>query len=148
MRLLLVVLVVMTACGGAQPPVGPPDPRDNEITALWTQIRQWRRDAHLPLDPSPHDVMAIGPRPVREVKHVCPDNHHVPNTCNDVCNLSDDICDNAERICDLADQLGKGDEYAQDKCRSAKASCRESKQRCCDCSAAADAGSASFGGGL
>ena len=140
--------IAIVACGGDMPAPQRPDPRDNEITALWAQIRAWRKEAHMALDPTPYDVMSIGPRPFAEVKHVCPDHHHVPNTCNDVCNLADDICDNAERICDLADQLGKTDEYAQEKCRSAKASCRESKQHCCDCSTAADAGSASFGGGL
>ena len=146
--LVALVAVVAISCGGAQAPTVVPDPRDNEITALWTQIRDWRREAHMPLDPTPQEEMSIGPRPTREVRHVCADNHHVPQTCNDVCNLSDDICDNAERICTLADELGKGDEYAQEKCRSAKASCKEAQRRCCECSATADAGSASFGGGL
>ena len=34
----------------------------------------------------------------------------------------------------IADDLGKDDDYAQEKCTSAKASCREAKQRCCNCS--------------
>src|SRR5262249_11912391 len=115
-------------------------PRDNEITALWAQIRDWRKEAHMPLDPTAQDMLAIGPRAVKELKRVCPENHPVPQACNDVCNLSDDICDNAERICDLANQLGKSDDYAQEKCRSAKASCKEAKQKCCECSVTADAG--------
>ena len=143
-----ILIAIVIACGGAQKDFTPVDPRDNEITALWTQIRDWRREAHMPLDPTKQDEVMFGPRSFGEVKHVCPENHHVPKTCDDVCNLKDDICDNAERICDLADQLGKGDDYAQEKCRNAKASCREATQRCCDCSATADAGGASFGGGL
>ena len=145
MRLLIVLLV---ACGGSQKTAPPVDPRDNEITALWTQIRTWRAEVpKMGLEPTAQDVLQFGKLPFDELKLVCPDTHHVPQTCNDVCNLSDDICDNAERICHLADELGKGDEYAQEKCSNAKASCKEAKQKCCECSTAADAGSASFFGG-
>jgi hypothetical protein len=105
----------------------------NEITTLWSQIRDWRHEAHMTLDPTPQDLLQWGTRPAREAKGVCPANHEVPTTCGDVCNLGDDICDNAERICTIADELGKDDHDAQDKCSSAKASCREAKQRCCDC---------------
>lgn len=128
------------ACGGAQAPSPQPDPR-SEIMALWTQIRDWRHEAHMGLNPSPATMTQIVGRGVKEIERVCPDGHKVPPTCNDVCNLADDICDNAERICTIADQLGKDDTWAQDKCTSAKASCRESKQQCCTCSAKdADAG--------
>src|SRR5207244_8379582 len=104
----------------------------NEITALWAQIRDWRRDARLPLDPSQQNLIESRALTVPEIKRSCPDGHQVPATCNDVCNLADDICDNAERICQIADELGPQDDYAHDKCASAKASCREAKQRCCD----------------
>lgn len=138
MRLLglgVAILIVVGACGGAHAPPPPiPNPLDNEITALWTQIRDWRREAHMDLDPTPQSVFEMRKRTAKEVSRVCPENHQVPQTCNDVCNLADAICDNAERICDLADQLGKADFYAQDKCASAKASCHEAKRRCCDCS--------------
>jgi hypothetical protein len=128
-------IAVVVACGGTQKPVGA-DPRDNEITALWTQIRDWRREARMDLEPTPQSVFAVRNARAPEVAKVCPLGHPVPATCSDVCNFADAICDNAETICNLADELGKGDEYAQDKCASAKASCREGKQRCCDCSAA------------
>lgn len=104
-----------------------------EITTLWAQIRDWRRVAHMELDPTAADVFQWRDRPVSEAR-VCPDGHTVPTTCSDICNLADAICDNAETICSIADELGKADHDAQDKCTSAKASCREAKQRCCNCS--------------
>ena len=130
-----VLIGVIVACGGAQKPPHAIDPRDNEITALWTQIRDWRREAKMQLDPTPKDLITAGPLTIPQAKQVCQANHDVPKPCNDVCNLADDICDNAERICQLADQLGRGDGYAQDKCTNAKASCREAEQNCCNCSA-------------
>ncbi len=107
-----------------------------EITTLWAQIRDWRRAAHMVLDPTPADVFQWRGRPVSEAARVCPDGRTVPAnaTCGDVCSLADAICDNAEAICGIADELGKNDHDAQDKCTSAKASCREAKQRCCNCS--------------
>jgi len=107
--------------------------KQNQITALWTQIRDWRREAGMDVDPSPV-LIAQPPPTVSDAKRVCPDNHKVPATCNDICSLADAICDNAEAICGLADELGKQDDFAQGKCTSAKASCREAKQRCCGCS--------------
>ena len=108
-----------------------------EITTLWAQIRDWRRVAHMELDPTPADMFQWRDRPVREAARVCPDGHSVPASCGDVCNLADAICDNAEAICAIADELGKDDHDAKDKCTSAKASCREAKQRCCNCAGTA-----------
>jgi hypothetical protein len=108
----------------------------NEITTLWAQIRGWRREAHMDLDPAPRAMHQWRGRTVPEAARVCPEAHPVPSRCDDVCSLADAICDNAERICILADELGN-DHLAQDKCTSAKASCREAKQRCCTCAAAA-----------
>jgi len=130
-------LAIVVACGGSRPPA--PDwqlrqQKENEVTALWTQIRTWRHEAHMPLDPPRSDVFQWLTRPVQEASRVCPDGHQVPETCNDTCNVADDICDNAERICSIADELGPRDTYSQEKCASAKASCREAKQRCCACS--------------
>ena len=107
-----------------------------EITTLWAQIRDWRRAAHMVLDPTPADMFQWRSRPVSEAARVCPDGRTVPATatCSDICSLADAICDNAEAICAIADELGKADHDAQDKCASAKASCREAKQRCCNCS--------------
>jgi hypothetical protein len=120
------------SCAGAQR--NATDPRKNEITALWTQIRDWRREANLPVEPRREDVNSIRFTPVKEVQRVCPEGHNVPETCNDVCSIADAICDNAESICILADELGKKDTWAQDKCASAKASCRDAKKKCCGCS--------------
>jgi hypothetical protein len=132
----LVAALALGSCGGSQPPPQGMDKR-NEIAILWGQIREWRHEAHMPLDPPHIFEVQLERAPVQDAKRVCPDNHEVPKTCDDVCNLSDAICDNAETICKLADELGKDDTYAQDKCTSAKASCREAKQRCCDCSGGA-----------
>jgi hypothetical protein len=94
----------------------------NEITTLWAQIRNWRREA----------MSQWRGRTVPEAARVCSEPIRVPPRCDDVCSLGDAICDNAERICTLADELGN-DHLAQEKCTSAKASCREAKQRCCSC---------------
>ncbi len=107
--------------------------KSDEITSLWTQIRGWRHDAKMDLEPTPSDLQAVIAKSVPDTKRVCPDNHQVPKACDDVCDIADAICDNAEAICGLAAELGKANTWAQDKCTSAKASCRESKQRCCDC---------------
>lgn len=128
---LAIAIVIAAACGARQ------KPRTtivNEITALWTQIRDWRREAKLPVEPRREDVIAITPKTVNEARLVCPDSHPVPTTCTDVCGLADAICDNAEQICILADELGKDDAWAQDKCSNAKASCRDAKKLCCKCS--------------
>lgn len=111
-----------------------------EIITLWTQIRDWRLEAEMQLDPAPDSLMSVRNQTVQNAQRVC--QVQVPTACNDVCNLSDAICDNAERICDIAAELGPDDKLGQEKCQSAKASCRESKQRCCKCSA--DATKASF----
>ena len=135
MKALFIVSVAMLiACGGAQKPDHSVDKR-NEITALWTQIRDWRREAKMDLDPSQSMLNQIRFQSVKDAERVCVDNHKVPKTCSDVCDLSDAICDNAEAICNIADELGKDDDYAQGKCTDAKASCREAKQKCCGCSA-------------
>ena len=108
----------------------------NEITTLWAQIRGWRHDAHMDLDPPPALLFEWRAKPFVEAKRVCPDGHAVPKSCGEICLLAEDICDNAERICIVADELGKTDQPAQEKCTSAKASCREAKQRCCNCTPA------------
>jgi hypothetical protein len=127
---LVTAILIALACG---PRPAPKSPKQDEITALWTQIRDWRREAGLPVDPRREDVIATPPT-VDHAKHVCPDAHPVPATCSDVCSLADAICDNADSICILADELGKDDKWAQDKCASAKASCRDAKKLCCKCS--------------
>lgn len=129
-------VAAIVACGGAPQKADWQQhlQRSNEITALWTQIRDWRREAGMELDPTPQNMFQSRDKTVREVAKACPDGHQVPTTCGDVCSLADAICDNAEAICSIADELGKSDDFAQQKCTSAKASCREAKQRCCECS--------------
>ncbi|MCB9560898.1 MAG: hypothetical protein H6708_10870 [Kofleriaceae bacterium] len=108
--------------------------RRNEIALLSTQIRDWRREAGMSVEPAAAWVLQARPMDVRTAKAVCPPSHHVSATCGDVCDLADAICDNAESICSIAGELGD-DAWAKDKCDSAKASCREAKQRCCACDA-------------
>ena len=105
----------------------------SEITALWTQIRDWRREAHMDVEPAPSTVMATRQMSVKKVRSARPCGPQ-PATpaCGDVCGLADAICDNAESICGIASEL-PGDDWAADKCDSAKASCREAKERCCAC---------------
>ena len=134
--LVAIVVALITACGGSSPPIDWPSKlaKENEITTLWTQIREWRREAKLDLDPSPTELMQVQRATVVDAKRVCVAAREIPPACNDVCDLGTSICDNAETICKIADELGKQDTFAQDKCTSAKASCREAEQRCCKCS--------------
>ena len=134
MRAALLV-VALSACGGPNKPETPRLEKENQITSLWTQIREFRQRAGMRVEPLPADVMSMAPRTVNQAEQVCPDGHEVPPTCSDICSLADAICDNAETICTIADELGKQDDYAQDKCKSAKASCKEGKERCCGCPA-------------
>ena len=110
-----IALILANACGGRQPPPASQDKRA-EIIALWTQIRDWRHQARMDLDPSPVTLNQIRFKTVKDAEKVCVDNHKVPEKCGDVCLLADDICDNAERICAIADELGKDDDFAQGKC--------------------------------
>jgi hypothetical protein len=115
------------------------DSRKQEITALWTQIRDWRVDAGMRVEPEPRTKLEMRGQPMDSALKVCPEQPAASSDrCADVCDLADAICENAERICELADELGP-DPWAKDKCESAKASCREAKQRCCDCDGAASA---------
>lgn len=131
----IVIAGMLLACRGVpQTTVDPRPQKMTEIITLWAQIRGFRREAGMDLDPSPTTELQWRTRSVREAARVCPDGHLVPKTCGEICSLADAICDNAEAICGLADELGKDDQAAQEKCTSAKASCREAKQRCCNCS--------------
>lgn len=52
--------------------------------------------------------------------------------CTGACTLSTSICSNQQKICDLANQL-PGDDWAANKCESAKASCKAAHDNCCRC---------------
>jgi hypothetical protein len=126
---LLVAIAIGMACGGQQ---RPEDTRPAEILTLWSEIRKFRVDAGMGVEPHPTTMMQMTKQTVKQAESVCPEGHQVPKSCDDVCSLADAICDNAESICKIADDLATA--WAHDKCTSAKASCREAKQRCCQCS--------------
>jgi len=137
---LVLALATVIAAACARPPHPPTETRLqklNEITTLWAQIRGWRHEAHMDLDPEPGTMHQWSGRSVPEAARVCSQSVRQPKRCDDICSIGEAICDNAERICTLADELGN-DQLAQDKCTSAKASCREAKQRCCTCIATPD----------
>jgi hypothetical protein len=52
--------------------------------------------------------------------------------CGDACTLSTSICSNQQKICDLAGQL-EGDDWAANKCATARASCKAAHDNCCSC---------------
>jgi hypothetical protein len=132
--LVVALVLALGSCAGTQVSRDLDRLKHDEIGNLWIQIRQWRSEAKLQLDPPASMMQFVRGTSVSELKaKTCPANHPVPTTCNDICSVADNICDNAERICELAAELGKNDDYAQQKCTSAKASCREAKQKCCGC---------------
>jgi hypothetical protein len=126
-------LVLAPACGGARTPKPWPEQqaRRNEITVLWAQIRDWRREAGMEVEPEESAVMAMSRMTVSTAAKACVLQRAPTPACSDVCDLGDAICDNAESICGIADELD--DAWAREKCDSAKASCREAQQRCCRC---------------
>jgi hypothetical protein len=130
----LVLAVVIAACakspGHLQTRMIGVD-KKNEITALWTQIRDWRREGKMEVEPPTALVQFVRDKTVRQAQSVCP-THVPPPSCSEICDLAGAICDNAESICEIADELA-GDAWAREKCDSAKASCKEATQRCCDC---------------
>lgn len=131
----LVVTLLWASCGKPLPPPPPGiDAKHQEIAALWTQIRQWRKEGHMArLEPTSAQKLLMRYKSSTQAAGVCPDDPR-PKTpkCQDVCSLANAICENAGRICRIADDLGN-DPWARDKCNSAKASCREAKKRCCKC---------------
>jgi hypothetical protein len=134
----LVVGLVIGACAVRSPGVTPFDPRKNEITALWTQIRDWRVEAHLGTNPRTDLVLEMSRVTVRQAANVCPDSHVPPPACEDICSLASAICENAEQICAIAAELAP-DAWSEEKCTSAKASCKEAKLQCCGCDDQVDA---------
>ena len=121
--LRLSVIALLVAACGAREPVKPAPDRVDTITSLWMQIREWRREAGLALDPACAQLISYTP------DHVASDCSHIPSGSSDACGLGDAICDNAETICILADEL-RPNLWAHDKCSSSLSSCREVKQLC------------------
>ena len=117
------VPLLLVGCGSAGvPPHGPM--QSNEIIALWSQIREWRREAGLSLDPSCATLVSFAP--TDEHAGGCAASSQASA---DACSLGDAICDNAEQICILSGELDHN-LWAHDKCTSATASCREVQQLC------------------
>ena len=129
-------LASIVACGGAKSTPG--FDKRTEIANLWTQIRGWRHEAKMDLDPPAQLMQVLRSKSVGDAARVCKADQKESAKCSDICSIADAICDNAEAICGLADELGKNDSFGQEKCTSAKASCREAKQRCCGCSDGAE----------
>jgi hypothetical protein len=134
----LVLAGVIVGCmrTGHHPPPVPPDrfAKISLINDLWVQIRDFRKQAGMQLDPPDPLERQFRNVPFGIAKVACPEEQATAPTCSDICVLANHICDNAETICKIADELGK-DDPAQEKCTSAKASCREAKQKCCNCNA-------------
>ena len=129
------VIGAAVACGG-RPAPSPAwselSAKRNEITALATQIRQWRHKAGLEVEPDDATVVAMARTSAASAARACVLPGPPQPRCADVCELGSAICDNAEDICGIAAELGD-DAWAKDKCDSAKASCREAQERCCAC---------------
>jgi len=127
--------LAIAACMSAGAP-GVPKERhrgmQDDIENLWIQIRSWRHEAHMDLDPPATMLQYVRNMTAHQAAETCPDSHVPPASCNDICDLADDICENAESICGIANEL-PGDDWARGKCNSAKASCKEAKQQCCKC---------------
>ena len=142
---------VVIACGAAQPktsasaPAAAPELRGQdphsqahaEIDALDRQIADELAKAQVP----PQRVAACTGAACAEVMSqpfttplstdpAC----HPANTdrCTSACTLSTSICSNQQKICDLAKQL-PGDDWAANKCESARASCKAAHDSCCSC---------------
>jgi hypothetical protein len=127
---LAIVVAIVAGCGNPPEPVGPrpPDPRQ-EIARLFEEIAEWSVELQLPrrLDSRICQPPAPKPRP-----KPCELPAEPADACREVCGLAEHICENAEDICIIAGEL-EGDEWAAQKCASAKAACKRAERRCCGC---------------
>jgi hypothetical protein len=101
------------------------DRRAEEIIALHTQIRDWRREAGWSVVPDPK-WWGVEGGPWSRPKNL------TTEECKDICDIAEAICSNADSICKIADEM-PGDTWAKTKCDSAKASCNEARDRCVNC---------------
>jgi len=139
--------VIAIACGGAQPksavqaPSSPAaqsreDPHA-QIDALDREIADDMAKAHLAPPPaatcSGAACAAAMSAPFATPTATDLQCHPAPTQrCTDACALSTSICNNQQKICDLAKQL-PGDDWAANKCESARASCKAANDSCCTC---------------
>lgn len=132
--LLATALIAACAAGpGARRAAEDERRRDlkNDISMLDSQIKRDRQQAGLSLNPGPRWLEYWGNRPLASKPPAKPQS----DQCVNACDLAEYICQAAEDICRIAGELGD-DDWANEKCSSAKASCAEARQNCKDCVAA------------
>ncbi|TMQ12658.1 MAG: hypothetical protein E6J91_20480 [Deltaproteobacteria bacterium] len=153
LALLAVAAAIATACGGARPasPAAAPmragpaaeslapapgDPRaeidalDREITAALARAQLAPPAMASCAGASCQAAIAEPFATPQTSDPVC--RPAASEKCKDVCTLSTSICRDQQRICDLARQLA-GDDWAANKCTSARASCQAAHDSCCSC---------------
>ena len=114
---------LLAACGASGRPATL-DSRQDAVSRLITEIREWRLELCLSAEPRA-DLMAFLPTSTSSAP-VCIGEAH-PN--NEVCIVTTHVCDNAEAICEIANESDHS--WAAEKCMSAKASCRDTHELCC-----------------
>jgi hypothetical protein len=148
------ICIAAIACGGARPksattaasPAGAPraegeprtegDPRA-EIAALDREIAGAMLKAHVPQPPT-STCNGAGCAAALSAPFATPTTTDLQchpaatERCTEACTLSTSICRNQEKICNLARELA-GDDWAANKCESARASCKAAHDSCCSC---------------
>jgi hypothetical protein len=147
MRLGLVLAAALVACAGGSPKssavapaaMAPAQPGDRhaEIEALDRQIADELARAHVTPPAAPAcrgDACATAMSQPFAVPAATDATCHpaASDRCSDACTISTSICSNQDKICALAQQLA-GDDWAANKCASARASCQAAHDSCCSC---------------
>jgi hypothetical protein len=105
----------------------------DEISQLWVEITGWRKEGGLQPEPDSRLWPRVEPLSVGTIRQpMSTGDEPSSSVCIDTCSISNNICNNAERICQIADSLG-GDDWADDKCTSAKAACQQATEQCTSC---------------
>lgn len=132
-RCVFLMLLLVAACAGrtSRSPYEPRDTAHAEILSYDQDIRAWRSDLKLSLTPDERKVITMHQEPVQKPPALPAAG--VGEICLDVCDLATRICEAQEHICKIAGELGAEDEWAAEKCDSAKVSCKEAKGRCESC---------------
>lgn len=128
-RVLATLALVVVACATAPRKSAGPDEiriaKRQQLIQLEAEIRSYRAELKLPPKPDPRYFQLPQP-PAR------PQAQPQSDKCIDACNLADYICQAAEDICRIAGELGN-DDWANEKCESARASCAEARKNCQEC---------------
>lgn len=144
LALVAVVCAIAIACGGARSEklpatahmAPPPDPHA-EIEALDRQIADDMARANVS-QPRTRTCSGAACAEAMSQPFATPTTSEpqcrpaATERCQSACTISTSICNNQQRICDLAKQLA-GDDWAVNKCESARASCRAANESCCSC---------------